>query len=140
ESDAGGELLQAGGAAGEHEDGDVAAADEQEEADGDKEQDQSAFELAEQPVIEGLDLDAIAVRRKQPGVFVSALLDDAGELACYRICGDAGTNADGRLAATVGIEVWRHGEIDLGVMPGEARPHDADDGVLLLVEQENLAE
>ena len=81
QGEAGCELLQAGGSPGQHEDGDVAAADEKQERDGDKEQNQGALELAEYPVVQGLDLDAIAIAGQERWFRMADLLDEAGQFA-----------------------------------------------------------
>ena len=75
------QFLLAGCASGEHEDRDVAAADEKQQGDGSEEQEERAFELAEQRVVEGFDFDLIAFVGEHLGMIVSDLADEAVQLS-----------------------------------------------------------
>ena len=67
------------------------------------------------------------------------LLHEAGQFAGSSLGGDIGADANDRLEAALGIHACRHGQVHLGIMPGEAWADDADDGVFLLVEFEGLS-
>ena len=75
------QLLQTRVTPGQHEDGDVAAADQQENSRGAEEQHQGAFELAQQVVVQRLDFGMEAVGSECFGMFADDLLDEGLQLA-----------------------------------------------------------
>src|ERR1700733_4005272 len=126
-------------AAGQHEDGNIGAADEQEQKYGAEEHEERTLKVAEDLLVESHNA-YLPPLRKVGGVLLGVAVDEWLQLGDETLVGCTGLEFDEgqHVVVRIGLEVA--GEVNLAIAPGEAGIGNADDGVERVVKLDGFAD